>query len=201
MLYKDSAGYNYFQIAEGILILTQKIEESDVRMPIPFSGCPIEYLLQYAGKKLGNNYEDQMNNSVYISSATGYFDVMKFESVAREAEKKGSVLRSIDFRTKTGSLGKMIKKEAEDSCIDIEVDYTVLYDPNLNAKTRVFDFDFPDHFVKKYLNYVDRKTYDNMLLYNTKGRFHYPHDINKHFSESEVVVKIKENIDILCRDL
>ncbi len=181
------------QIATGITLLTEKIKEQELRVPVFFDGCVMEHLLQHAGRELDKIMGDHMENTLYASSSMGCFDTKKFEDLARKAQGNDYVLRVLDFRTKTGSLGKMIKKEAQDCGLDVKTDYTVLYDPHANADTSIFTLEFPDESLR-HLRYVDKNAYSRLLPEEINGRWRYPSGMERHLAESLPVKKIKKEI-------
>lgn len=127
----------YNKIANGVISLNGKIPEKCEIMPIGIDGGAVEYFLQVCRGKTGRPYSDYLKNIVQISSKTQDIDSEKFENIAFRSWYKEVPLYAVDMRTKTGSLGKILKdkvaKVKEKENINIDFNYAVVFDPNEKA--------------------------------------------------------------------
>lgn len=190
----------HFEFAEGILLMASRLKPREMRMPIFLDGYVMECLLQHTWKKMGKEFEDHMYNCIYISSKAGEFDRQKLISLAREASDKGKTLRAMDFRTKTGKLGQMMKEELDSAGLKDGFKYMVMYDSYLGRKemadATVYLKEFPDGD-RKHLNWLSDKDYEGMKPRKLGGSWDYSNlDLEKIMS-SEVTKKITGYIDQL----
>lgn len=127
----------YHKIAEGVINLGRKIPAECIIMPVGIDGAAVEHFLQVYRRKTDAPYHDFLNNIVQISSKTGEIDSEKFGNIAFRSCYKEVPLYAIDMRTKTGSLGKILKDEIvkvkKKEGIHIDLNYAVVFDPNEKA--------------------------------------------------------------------
>jgi len=138
------------RVADSIKSVAKQIESDHVIapihiMPVGFDGAVIYHLLRNHWKKQGYKIKDDLDKTVQISSRNGEFDENKFRNVVEEFTG-WSELYALDLRTKTGYLGRMIKKCAGNCKAknpgDFGVKYVALFDHNNNADLRGSEEDF-----------------------------------------------------------
>ena len=191
-------GRVHFKFAEGILLMATRLKPREVRMPIFLDGYVMECLLQHTWEKMGKEFEDHLGNCVYMSSKTEEFDRQKLVSLAREASDSGKTLRALDFRTKTGKLGQMIRDELDSADLKDGFKYMVMYDsyPGRRevADESVYLKEFPDGD-RSHLHWISHEDYEGMMPRKVGGSWDYSGLDRTKIIESEVTLKIMDYID------
>ncbi|UCG95822.1 MAG: hypothetical protein JSV92_02115 [archaeon] len=184
----------YFRFAGGILLLADRLKTSEIHIPIFFDGCPMEYLKRYTGKKIGKEFEDQMENCVCISSKSGDFDTEKFDRILKKASEEGKPVRAIDLRTKTGKLGKMMHSRLDYLDLDIDFRYVVMYDKDDKADMSVYRKELKDE-ERNYIRWLDKEDYNSIKPRKVEGSWVYPGLKENKIENLEVTKKLKKTID------
>ncbi len=134
------------RIAEGIIKLGGIIEPSGKVMPLGFDGSVLYHLLTDYYSKYGILYEDNMDHTVHISSKQEEADRGKFERVLSQAGN--NKVYGLDLRTKTGTLGKILKQMVGDyrerTHSGVDFLYIVIFDRCMNADLRAFEEELLD---------------------------------------------------------
>ncbi len=180
----------YKRIAEGIIRLGMIIEPSGKVMPLGFDGSVLYHLLTYYYGESGILYKDDMDCTVHISSKQEEADREKFERVLSQAGN--NKVYGLDLRTKTGTLGKVLKQMVEEyrEKTNSKVDflYTVIFDKYKNADLRAFEEELLD---RERFYWLPRKEDLEKLFWQENGIWRYK--ISHEFlAEVPNVKKIKE---------
>lgn len=138
------------RIAEGIRMVGSAVNPAKSNkyliMPIGFDGAILYHLLAHYYEESFYDYKDDLEHTVHISSQFKEADTSKFDDVLDSG--RGKKVYGLDLRTKTGSLGRMLKQMLRDyenkSGNKPNFCYTVLFDPNLCAGLRCFSEDLAD---------------------------------------------------------
>lgn len=125
------------KIANGVISLYRKIPTECEIMPIGIDGGVLEHFLQVCRRKTDRPYSDYLNNIVQVSSKSGDIDSEKFENITFRSWYKEIPLYAVDMRTKTGSLGKILKDKITEikkrENVNIDFKYAVVFDQNGKA--------------------------------------------------------------------
>lgn len=172
-------GRTHDRIAYGILKLREKID-SDMLMPIGMDGVVIGHLI---------DPHCNLDNAVYISSKVGLSDLEKFGKILEYADAR--TVYALDLRTKTGSLGEMLKQMGEDwknkTGKLADVRYTVLFDPNNRADIHAFDEELSD---EERIIWTDKYTYQKMFVReNEKYQYNISHTLIRNFHDVKEIRK------------
>jgi len=122
------------EMAPKIIELGKKIEKGVpnkklILIGIDFAGIPITAGLEKAIRK-----RDIIAVSLRASSKKSEFDERKFGEILTKAKKENRTIVFVDWRTKTGTLGGILKQKMPK---DARWKYAVLYDPIKKADIRV----------------------------------------------------------------
>ncbi len=178
------------RIAKGIIRLGEIIEPSRKVMPLGFDGSVLYHLLTDYYKKYGILYEDNMDHTVHISSKQDEADIEKFERVLSQAGN--NKVYGLDLRTKTGTLGKILKQIVGDykerTHSEVDFLYTVIFDRCMNADLRAFDEELSD---KERFHWLPGKEDLEKLFWQENGIWKYKVS-HEFLTDVPNVKKIKE---------
>ncbi len=150
------------RIAEGIRRIRETINSEELVMSVGLDGAILYHLF--------NPYGD-LDKTVYISSKAGMSDTEKFGKILEYADAR--TVYALDLRTKTGSLGEMLKQMSGDwknkTGKGADVRYTVLFDPNNRAGIRAFNEELSD---EERIIWMDGETYKKVFV-NQDGEWSY----------------------------
>jgi len=140
-------GNVYDRIAMGIEMLTKRYSRSwETRIPIGLDGAVIEHLIYDFSKSRKIPYNDNLENTVEISSKENNADIKKFNKVLESIP--GNSVFGIDMRSKTGSLRKMIRELNDEwnrsHKLNKEIRYLVIYDKSEDSHYCVFNEELTD---------------------------------------------------------
>ncbi len=167
------------RIAEGIHRLGEIIRPSDTIMPLGFEGGVLYHLLSNYYEMSGFPCQDNLQNIVYISSKYNEFDTAKFCKILSAVPQSQKVY-GLDMRTKTGSLGRMLRGTIEglEGRIGSIANfyYTVVFDRNKHADISAFEEELSD---KERLQWseIEEEQFDKIIwLENGIWGYNISHD-------------------------
>ncbi len=185
----------YRKIAKGVLDLKEEI--GYLIMPVGIDGPAVLHLLDYCWQKEGVHHTDCLDFAVQISSKSGELDYEKFKKIALKSQQLGVPLYALDMRTKTGSLGRILKDETAkienaENC-NIELKYAVVFDPDGKADIRGSSEELSDEERPLWVNGEKRV---KELIHKKEGIWQY-NLTHKAISEFNHIPEIKKEIDLL----
>lgn len=171
----------YREMAEGVQMLVSKIGPDSRKMYVGLDGRIVGHLMsEYCQKNRARSRED-FENTVQISSRSNESDREKFFEILGDHTDISNTLYAIDLRTKTGSLGKMIRDLSREffkvSGNYVPVSYAVLYDQNGYADVRAYEKrDLSD---ENRINWLPSMDHVNSIFKDVNGSWKRPYDISE----------------------
>jgi len=177
----------YAKFADAIYRLGVQLDDSFstikrfVVMPIGLDGAVLYHLLFKNDGRLGDlsggervviesMRQDELDNVVQLSSKSGEADDYKVGKLLEEAWQYSGTVYALDIRTKTGSLGKMLKERADRATVPLQ--YAVLFDPNLVADIRGSGWELSDE-ERDSMHWLPNPEAIRRYIWHDEGGWHY----------------------------
>lgn len=182
------------EIADGIFFLVSKLRLLEKRMPIGLDGAILENLIKYYCEKNRFVYEDNLQNTVQLSSHYDQTDKEKFEQVLSSTD--GRMIYAMDLRTKTGELVKTIRdmwQEIANKDVNKAVNLEILaiYDEGKHADWRAYGWNLSDE--RRILWYPNIEDVNKLFLdenHNFRKNYNISHESLGNISHVQEIKKL-----------
>lgn len=188
------------KFAGALINLCDVYNKHYVTSGVGLDGAVMQYLFDFINEVNGlRDYQDDLENTVHISSKTGEMDETKFSNILARAYKSSSDVVFFDARTVTGSLGKIIKERVNEwnkKCeASVKPIYAVLFDPGFKADLRSSTEELSDE-ERKEMYWVKGEDEVRKLIHQEGGVWKY-NLTREVISKFEPVPLIEEEIRLL----